>query len=181
MLCLCSSRCFPPSQAVAFPKGGLSEAAAAELFEALPVTLMTLRLEGCHQVKALPPGAFGKLRHLRSLALLGWIGLTSLPESLGNLVELEMLDLSRCMNLTSLPESVGKLVALETLNLGYCVNLTSLPESVGKLVALKTLNLERCFELTSLPPSVRALSATGLRIMGGPARPPTSRGCCVVA
>ena len=172
MLCLCLSRCFPPSQAVAFPKGGLSEAAAEELFEALPVTLTTLRLEGCKQVKALPPGAFGKLRRLRSLALPNWQGLTSLPESLGLLGAQETLNLRSCKKLTSLPESVGKLVALKTLDLCWCEKLASLPASVGKLVALETL-----YELTSLPPSVRALSAKGLRIIGEP-RP---RGCCVVA
>ena len=105
----------------------LTTAVAARLIEALPQTLVELKLSALENIKALPE-AIGHLTLLQRLTLPGMRNIEALPESIGHLTALRLLSLSSCGNLKALPQSFSKLTSLLSVNLSHCGMLAVLPD-----------------------------------------------------
>ncbi|GLT59709.1 hypothetical protein SLA2020_325140 [Shorea laevis] len=86
---------------------------------------------------------------LKSLTLVGWDKLKSLPHQLQHLTALKKLWLSDFNGLEALPEWLGDLSSLHILHIGKCSNLTRLPsiEAMRRLSNLQTLEISDCPKL----------------------------------
>ena len=110
----------------------------------------------------------GNLAVLRSLVLVNFPKIQSLPHSIGLLTALEFLKIKCCNCLTSLPESIGNMLALREIKLSFLVKLKTLPEAIGKLTSLKRLKVQSrghprsdvlgSRQAVSLPASIWALT-----------------------
>ncbi|XP_031407640.1 putative disease resistance protein RGA1 [Punica granatum] len=85
--------------------------------------------------------SIGKLKHLRSLDLLGNNELRCLPNSISRLCNLESLILTVCRDLEGLPSGITKLVNLRQLSVEGCDKLTHMPRGIGKLTSLQRLDV----------------------------------------
>ncbi|PKI70496.1 hypothetical protein CRG98_009001 [Punica granatum] len=86
--------------------------------------------------------SIGKLKHLRSLDLLGNNELRCLPNSISRLCNLESLILTVCRDLEGLPSGITKLVNLRQLSVEGCDKLTHMPRGIGKLTSLQRIEEE---------------------------------------
>ena len=125
--------------------------------------LTQVSLNGNEKIKAIPPGACGKMKRLRGLYMSG-CGLTCLPEDLDQMVNLETLDLSGnslshlCNGLKNMTKLTGvdlgknpfesleeefpfdTLVNVEVLALAN-TNMKTLPSGIGQMVKIKYISL----------------------------------------
>ena len=161
-----------------------------ELIEALPKTLVNLKICTPPQVSTLPDGKLGKLKDLEHLDLSGSVGLVTLPNDLAELRSLQHLDLNGLGLLEALPEKlISSLSKLRTLDLTGCekiqtivahgasrcqlailtmVDCTSLCELADtlaiNLAGLEVLNMDGCVNLPELPRWVAAMEASGVAV-----------------
>ncbi|KAL6130713.1 hypothetical protein ACLB2K_069092 [Fragaria x ananassa] len=145
-----------------------------EVFEGLDQTsikkfsvlqnLVTLRLEGCGELKSLPrsvclfkslrfmslsgclkfdvfPNIVGDMQELRELHLDG-TSIKMLSPSIEHLKMLMLLNMRNCSSLVFLPDSISNLSSLTGLTLSGCLNLHTLPKNLGKLESLLDLEVE---------------------------------------
>ncbi|GLT61444.1 hypothetical protein SLA2020_341490 [Shorea laevis] len=86
---------------------------------------------------------------LKSLTLVGWDKLKSLPHQLQHLTALQSLELWGFNGLEALPEWLGDLSSLDRLEIRFCDNLTHLPsiEAMRRLSNLQTLEISGCPKL----------------------------------
>ena len=74
----------------------------------------------------------GRMTHLQSLVMQGWVALDYLPKQIGKIPELRKLDLSNCMDLLELPDELFTIATLRGLNITDCVNLSPRMESIRR-------------------------------------------------
>jgi leucine-rich repeat protein SHOC2 len=118
-------------------------------------SLEVLHLDGCDQVRKLPP-SIRLLRNLKEICL-SYMALEDLPEEFGQLQCLRQADFEDCNLLQSLCESFGCLGSLQKLNLKGCSSLVCLPESFSDLANLENLDLRGCWLLQSYPHSTERI------------------------
>eukprot|EP00268_Persea_americana_P023196 TRINITY_DN22852_c2_g2_i1.p1 TRINITY_DN22852_c2_g2~~TRINITY_DN22852_c2_g2_i1.p1 ORF type:complete len:1175 (-),score=204.71 TRINITY_DN22852_c2_g2_i1:431-3955(-) len=120
-------------------------------------SLRTLLLLGWSRIQTIPPKLFDHVKFLRALDLSG-SHVRRVPSSIGKLKHLRYLNLSKTA-VEELPESVGSLCNLQTLKLNQCTSLRTLPRGTSKLISLRHLEIEETKELKHTPEGIGRLSS----------------------
>ncbi|KMS95132.1 hypothetical protein BVRB_012060 isoform B [Beta vulgaris subsp. vulgaris] len=96
-------------------------------------------------------GAWQNLKELRSLRIMNFSNLESLPKGFCFLESLEELSLFSLHQWRILPESMGNLSQLRQLAIRNCPHLTQLPESLASLSNLQQIQIHCCPKLKDIP------------------------------
>lgn len=96
-------------------------------------------------------GAWQNLKELRSLRIMNFSNLESLPKGFCFLESLEELSLFSLHQWRVLPESMGNLSQLRQLAIRNCPHLTQLPESLASLSNLQQIQIHCCPKLKDIP------------------------------
>ena len=118
-------------------------------------SLQYLDLQGCANLRKLPPDACFMWKNLRHLVLNGCTGLRKLPKSVGEWAMLESIDLSFLEDLVSLPDSIGNWQKLRVCNLKKCIRLEELPQTVQAWVELRHMLMRGCRSFEGFSCAVR--------------------------
>ncbi|XP_077217625.1 putative disease resistance protein RGA4 [Tasmannia lanceolata] len=150
--------------------------------EELPVTLQSLKIFSCSNLKSISKGIFSNLTSLKKLKIRSCPQLESLEELpitlqsldifsccnlksmakgiFNNLTSLKILEIRNCPQLESLAGEEELPTALTSLSISDCPNLKSLSKGMGNnLTSLEELDINKCPQLESLP------NIIGLRAM----------------
>ncbi|XP_077215953.1 putative disease resistance protein RGA3 [Tasmannia lanceolata] len=150
--------------------------------EELPVTLQSLNIFSCSNLKSMSKGIFSNLTSLKNLKIRSCPQLESLEELpitlqsldifscsnlksmakgiFNNLTSLKILEIRNCPQLESLAGEEELPTALTSLSISDCPNLKSLSKGMGNnLTSLEELDINKCPQLESLP------NIIGLRAM----------------
>ncbi|XP_077215819.1 putative disease resistance protein RGA3 [Tasmannia lanceolata] len=142
--------------------------------EELPVTLQSLKIFSCSNLKSMSKAIFSNLTSLKKLKIRSCPQLESLEELpitlqsleifscsnfksmakgiFNNLTSLKILEIRNCPQLESLAGEEELPTALTSLSISDCPNLKSLSKGMGNnLTSLEELDINECPQLESLP------------------------------
>ncbi|XP_077216086.1 putative disease resistance protein RGA3 [Tasmannia lanceolata] len=116
--------------------------------EELPVTLQSLTIFSCSNLKSMSKGIFNNLTSLKVLAIRNCPQLESLAGEEELPTALTFLRISDCPNLKSLSKGMrNNLTSLEELYIYNCPQLESLPNIIG----LRTMTIKKCPLMPQFP------------------------------
>ncbi|XP_050258779.1 putative disease resistance protein RGA1 [Quercus robur] len=114
-------------------------------------SLMSLRIEECHDLVSLSPhgDVWGFYTSLRSLQISNCKKLSYLPDGLHTLRSLENFEVRYCPNLRSFPSIKGVALLLKTLVISCSDEV--LPIGLQSCISLSSLEINECPNLISIP------------------------------
>ncbi|XP_077215848.1 putative disease resistance protein RGA3 [Tasmannia lanceolata] len=118
------------------------------LAEELPITLQSLKIFSCSNLKSMTKGIFNNLTSLKELVIRNCPQLESLAGEEVLPTTLTYLSISHCPNLKSLSKGMrNNLTSLEELYINKCPQLESLPNNIG----LRTMRIIKCPLMQQFP------------------------------
>ncbi|XP_077215890.1 putative disease resistance protein RGA3 [Tasmannia lanceolata] len=119
--------------------------------EELPITLQSLTIFSCSNLKSMSKGIFNNLTSLKKLVIGNCPQLESLAGEEELPTALTSLSISDCPNLKSLSKGMGNnLTSLEGLDINNCPQLESLPNIIG----LRTMTIRKCPLMQQFPEGI---------------------------
>ncbi|XP_077216345.1 putative disease resistance protein RGA3 [Tasmannia lanceolata] len=116
--------------------------------EELPITLHSLQIFSCSNIKSMSKGIFNNFTSLKILLIKNCPQLESLAGEEELPTTLTLLRISDCPNLKSLAKGMrNNLTSLEELDINECPQLESLPNIIG----LRTMTIKKCPLMQQFP------------------------------